>query len=214
MATAKDSFGVQAAKFSMYAPAVAFVLGLFLLSQPGDSTAGAKTMAQVRIAVGGLNAALLLGGLAMGVVALSLVGKFGREGILGRAIVGVTVNGLLVGLMAIALVPAMSAGRVRNRVVGHWRGPQATPARAMDVAFDADGTFTMASAPGVVAPKVAVAGHWYFTRDQLIGVEVDRVDTGDPGAVGKKMGLGKVKTISDAELVLSTDHGDERFARE
>ena len=213
MPKARDSFGVQAAKFSMYAPVVAFLLGTCLVSQPGDSTAAAKTMAGVRSAIAILNTVLIVGGLGLGVAALASTRKYGRDGILVRALVGVGLNGLLLAVAAVTLGPLLLGGPSRSKVVGHWRGPVGDPAHTVDVTFAADGTYTFTNAGTALGPA-AVDGQWVYTADRVIGLTVGHVTVGNPAAVGKQIGLGRVRSATGSELVLATDHGDERFVRQ
>jgi hypothetical protein len=75
-------------------------------------------------------------------------------------------------------------------------------------AFASDGTFRfVGSGPGAVTAD----GHWVITKDRLIGLTIEH--SGDPAAVGEKLGLGTIRSIDDSQMVLKTTNGDETYRR-
>src|SRR5688572_19184773 len=102
----KQSFGEQAARFSLYAPFAVLLIGLLTL--------GNRDQWGVGITIGVINILLLVAGLGLGIVALLSMRRFGRERILGRAIVGILLNGLAVGFIASALFPLLQNAGVRR----------------------------------------------------------------------------------------------------
>lgn len=102
-ASPRPNFYQQAAKASWVAPVVALVLGCLTRgsSERSPMTGGI---------VGLINVAMTFTGLVMGIVALFGVRKYGSRGILAPAIVGLVLNGLLVGsLIAVILIVIRSA---------------------------------------------------------------------------------------------------------
>lgn len=89
-----DNRGVQAAKFSLYAVGMVFLLGCVLSSITSnaakDAGDGARSTARmVGMAIGVLNLSLIVAAFAAGIYALISMRRFGRRGILWRAIAGV-----------------------------------------------------------------------------------------------------------------------------
>src|SRR5256885_694020 len=139
MRDSKESFGVQAARFSMYVPVAVLLIGCF--------SRGSRDQPSVVIALFWLNVALIVAGFLLGIVALLSIRKFGTEGILGRAIVGVVLNGLAVALLVTVVLPLTRVIDVRNQVVGHWQLTNKTDPsiKQLDLTFNKDGTFVFIS---------------------------------------------------------------------
>lgn len=88
-------FARQAATFSLAAPFVAMaVTGLSREAVRGNRVA--------MIIVGGTNILLIVSGFILGVIALVRTKKCGREGIFGKAITGVCINGFFIAAMLIS----------------------------------------------------------------------------------------------------------------
>lgn len=84
----KESFPQQAAKFSAYSPiCVLFLIVLFAVIR-GD-----------KFLLGILNTALAFCGLIAAILALLSIPRVGKKGILGYALVGIVLNGLLVAMV-------------------------------------------------------------------------------------------------------------------
>src|SRR2546423_750075 len=98
MRDSKESFGVQAARFSMYVPVAVVLIGCF--------SRGSGDQPSVVIAHFWLNVAPILAGFVLGIVALLSIRPFGTGGILGRAIVGVWLH-----VRALALARATVVAR-------------------------------------------------------------------------------------------------------
>jgi riboflavin transporter FmnP len=91
-----DSFAKQAALFSLLAPFVSFGIGIFGQAAVRGSRAGAFIL-------GCVSTFLILAGFVLGIVALCGMKKHGRKGILGKAVAGVCINGILVLGMVLAI---------------------------------------------------------------------------------------------------------------
>ena len=89
----------------MLAPLIAIAMNLF-----GRQAVQGNRFAM--IILGGTSTLLILLGFAFGIVALTGVRKHGAKGILGRAIAGICINGVIIAFMLIA-IPAF-ARAVRN----------------------------------------------------------------------------------------------------
>src|SRR4051794_635144 len=107
-----QNFGVQASRFSLYAPLVALGLGLCTMSTHEYRPVG--------IFIGVLNLVLIFAGFVLGIVALCTIRKYGSKGILGRAIGGLVLCGLLLLAAVFVFSVAARAGGAKQQVVGHW----------------------------------------------------------------------------------------------
>lgn len=204
----RQSFGEQAARFSLYVPLAAILLGC--LSRGGDE-------AGVAMAIGLMNLILIVAGFVLGIAALVSMLVYGRQRILARALVGVLVNGVFLVSAATLLLPAFSAKRVRDQVVGRWQldsqaGRDAPPA-GIDVDLKKDGTFRLTRHDGAGGVAAAYSGNWGLDRKRTLGVKVQRVEAGDPSVVGETLALGVVKSVDGRRLVLKTDAGDDVLRR-
>ena len=100
----RASFARQAATASLAAPLVAMALGfLSTHAARGDRVATMVVTCTVLL--------LILTGFVLGIVALVQTRKYGTRGILGKAVAGVCINGLLIGLILVALPAAINAAR-------------------------------------------------------------------------------------------------------
>lgn len=104
--TPASSFPQQAAKFSFYAPLVAIFLGFIIQPQVQGNR-------MAMVVLGLTSTILIIAGLVFGIVALAAIKRHGREGILGRALVGTCINGLLVLAMLIA-IPGLIMTMAKN----------------------------------------------------------------------------------------------------
>lgn len=99
-----NSFARQAAWFSLLAPFVA--IGVNIVGQQAVQGNGAGM-----IVLGGAGTLLILLGFVFGVVALFGMKKQGKKGILGKALAGVCINGVILFLMLIAIPTFIRAAR-------------------------------------------------------------------------------------------------------
>jgi hypothetical protein len=193
----KQSLGEQAARFSLYTPITVGLINCF--------TMGNRDQAGVATAILAINVCLILAGFGLGIYALLSMRRFGRQRILWRSIVGLTWNGLIIGIL-LTLVPLMLVGQMRNRVVGHWRlvsGPN-VPAGQIEFTFGDDGTFRLErSMSDRTFPPLT--GRWVINRSRVLGL----VFEGD----GNPTGFGTVKTVDDHQMILGTDKGNEVYTR-
>jgi len=205
-ANERQSFGEQAARFSLYAPFAVLIIGVLTAhnrNEPGVATA----MLIISII-------LILAGLGLGVTALILMGRYGRRRILGRAVVGVGFNGLIAVVVVMALLPLVVAGRMKSKLAGHW-STQVTVnhvANTIDLILDKDGTFHFDSASGGAA-TTSLSGTWMMDRAKVLGVHIEQVSHGDPSAAGQSIGLGRIQSVDDQQMILKTDKGQEVYTR-
>jgi hypothetical protein len=89
-------FARQAASYSLAAPLVAMALSGFCREEVRRNHVS-------MMIVGSINTLLLLSGFILGVIALYRTKKCGREGIFGKAIVGVCINGLFIAAILISI---------------------------------------------------------------------------------------------------------------
>jgi hypothetical protein len=102
--TAKKPFAFQAAQASLLAPLTA--VGVSIVVNVGM---GNQATPLAKIITGSLCVLLIVLGLVFGIVALFGVRRHGSKGILGRAVAGVCVNGILIAFMAISIPGFMKA---------------------------------------------------------------------------------------------------------
>jgi hypothetical protein len=100
-------FARNAAMFSLAAPLIAFCIGLFVQPQ-------VRGIRVAMIAFGLTQMLLILSGFVLGIVAWTATRRIGREGILGTAIAGTCINGLLI-LLSLMLVPALKKAAERAK---------------------------------------------------------------------------------------------------
>lgn len=200
-----QTFGVQAARFSLYVPLALAVINLLTL--------GNRKERGVALAVGAIDAALVLAALILAVAALISMRRYGRKGIYGRAVAGLVLNGLIIASSIFVLVPVMLTARMQKQLIGHWQMHTASAGQPVqhDLVLNGDGTYRLTRSGAVGA--VALDGRWVLTPQHAVGVAIDHVSTGDPAAVGKQFGLGTVKTLSGEQLVLATSNGEETYQR-
>lgn len=123
---ARRSLFHQAAKYSLYAPIAALLLGmtgnivLDDLSETGFARLGG-------LAIGVFNIFLILSGFAAGIVALFGIGRHGAKGIVGPAVPGMLISGILILFMALA-TPALlrAVEKARHNQAGKPE-PDASP---------------------------------------------------------------------------------------
>ena len=204
----RQSFGEQAARFSLYAPIAAIVINFATMTnkEPG-----------VGMAIGWINLTLVLLGFVLGIAALVSMRTYGRRRILGRATVGVLLNTLILVSAASFLLPAYRAKQVREQVVGAWR-LQATPGGGgpsgqLDITFKPDGTFQLARSDGDGILVGSLSGKWVFSRNKQVGVVVERAEGAAAYRIGETVGLGQVRSIDERQMILKTDKGEEVFRR-
>jgi hypothetical protein len=99
-------FAFQAAQASLFAPLVA--IGMSMVVNVGMGNQAAPL---VKIITGSLCVLLIVLGFVFGIVALFGVRRHGKKGILGRAIAGVCINGILVALMLVSIPGFMAAAK-------------------------------------------------------------------------------------------------------
>jgi hypothetical protein len=206
----RESFGHQAAKFSLYAPIVALALGCVLngaLSKPSDDPSAGTT----RLALAAINLMLIIAGTILGVVALASMRKHGTRGILVRSIVGLFLNVGLLAMMASVFLFNPVAGAT-SRIVGDWAGTLQPKGRQMDLHLAKD-----MSAQCIIHgehPR-SIAAHWAVLRDKdpaapyWLILQIDAKDSPDGKAVNIKW---KITHIEPDTLSLEGEH-PETYAR-
>ena len=104
-ANPKPNFGMQCAKASWIAPIIAVVLNLITLQgNPNDQHGGVLT----RTIIGFASLVIYAIGLVLGIMALTSIRRYGRRGIVGPAIVGVSINGALVVIFLLVIMIALA----------------------------------------------------------------------------------------------------------
>src|SRR3954452_1975046 len=196
----EQSFGEQAARFSLYAPFTALVIGLL--------SNGSRGQPSVAITLFGINVLLVIAGLSLGVVALLSMRRYGRQRILGRAVVGVLFNGMIITALIALVLPLVLAGGIKNRLPGHWsiESARGQAPETIAITLNEDGSFAFESSRDG-ATTASFSGTWTLTRARVLGITIEHVTHGDASAVGKRIGLGSVKSIDDNHMVLQTDIG-------
>jgi hypothetical protein len=108
-ASSAGSFARQAALFSLLAPLVS--IGVNVVGH--QSVQGNQVGMMV---LGGTCTLLILAGFVLGIVALIGTRKHGRKGILGRAIAGICINGIIICFMLVAIPSFLKAAeRAKER---------------------------------------------------------------------------------------------------
>jgi len=102
--SSKKPFAVQAAQASLLAPLTAFGLGIIVNVGMANQSSPLS-----QIITGSLCVLLIVLGLVFGIVALFGVRRYGKKGILGRAIAGICINGILIAFMVISIPGFMKA---------------------------------------------------------------------------------------------------------
>ncbi len=202
----KQSIGEQLARFSLYVPLVVMVLGFC-------TTGITERERDVGIALFYFNVALIVSGFLAGIAALISISRFGRSGILYRALGGIILNGIVIVATFAFLLPVIRTAQMREAIVGHWtltQGP--TLAAKVEVQLEKDGRFRFTADDGT-NPVATIAGRWAFTRDHLLGFSVEEITNGNPEMTGKKIGVGTVLSADKAQMVLKTDKGNETYRK-
>ncbi len=111
LTTTKTPFAFQAAQASLLAPLIAFGMNMVVNVGMGN-----QASAVVNIITGSLAVLLIVLGFAFGVVALFGIRRHGKKWIMGRAVTGVCINGILILFMALSIPVFMKAAeRARER---------------------------------------------------------------------------------------------------
>src|ERR1035437_6699310 len=95
----KKPFAFQAAQASVLAPLISIGLGVTM-----NVGLGSQTTPVARIITGSLCTLRIGSGFLFGISALFGIRRYGGKGILGRAIVGIVINGLLLICMGLAVM--------------------------------------------------------------------------------------------------------------
>jgi uncharacterized protein YegJ (DUF2314 family) len=118
-----SSFPQQAAICSLVAPLISFVIGIFVQPQVRGN--------HIAMIVLGLSSTLLIiAGLILGIVALVVTKRHGREGIFRKALTGTCINGLLVLMMVIGIAGLLTArerARARPSQTGVQQSNESSP---------------------------------------------------------------------------------------
>jgi hypothetical protein len=118
-ADASRAFAKQAATVSLAAPFVG--MGVNILSQ--QAIQGNRA---AMVIVGCTAMLLIVAGFLLGIMALVQTKRYGRQGIFGKAIAGVCINGLLIGLMLIS-IPGLKKAAERAKEIQRERLQQQQP---------------------------------------------------------------------------------------
>jgi hypothetical protein len=207
MSESRQSFGVQAARFSLFVPLTVVFIGVL-------TRINAANAPSVGIAVAWINGGLIVLGFILGLVALISMRRFGPKGIFARAITGVVINGLLLFVLIGVVMAARGLSRNRQLLHGHWQ-MQSSPDKSykqLDLSLNADNSFVLDGDKPDGAP-IRMSGSWKIAERGMLGVTINSVQGADANMNGKHVELGAVKTIDDQQLILSTEKGDETYRR-
>ncbi len=123
LTTTRKPFAFQAAQASLLAPLIAFGVNIVV-----NAGSGNQASAAVNIITGSLSVLLIVLGFAFGVAALFGIRRHGKKGIMGRAVSGVCINGILIVFMAISIPVLMKAAeRAKARQRQNGGQEQAQP---------------------------------------------------------------------------------------
>ena len=202
----KQSLGEQLARFSLYVPVVILVLGFC-------TTGVTQRDRSVGVALFYLNVTLIVLGFLAGIGALVSMSRFGKSGILGRAIGGLLLNGLAIGALLAFLTPLVRTAQMRTALVGDWALVQAPDLNAkIDVHFDKDGRFRFTTDDALNSPAV-FSGKWALTSNRVVAIKIEQVENGNQEMVGQSIGLGSIESVDQKQMVLKTDKGHETYQK-
>lgn len=204
MSESTNSFGEQAARFSLYAPFTVLLIGVI--------TFGNRNQPGVAIAVAVINLLLIAAGFVFGIIALFSMRRFGRSRIMGRAVAGLLLNGLVIAACVSFTLPLIMFSRARSQMIGHWHVRTKPGVPQIDVTFNKDGTIHFVILPPA-APAISMDGRWEMSQDRSVVTTIAHVTGSDRTSEGKTIGLGHFKSATDHELVMGTDHDDEIYDR-
>jgi acyl carrier protein len=105
---ARRRFFEQAALFSVLAPFVVFLVGVFVQRH-------IRGHIPAMILIGVVQVGIVLAGLVLGIVALTRVGKTGRKGIFGRALAGTILNTVFLFLMGVLFLTNIRTAALKAR---------------------------------------------------------------------------------------------------
>src|SRR5258705_548673 len=109
----KEPFAYTAAKFGIYAPIIAIALNGALAAQSSSSSATGPGVVIAKLIVSLLATACIAAGAVFAIIALCSTSRLGKEGLLGRGISGLVLNGILLALFAVAFVNGFTKGFTR-----------------------------------------------------------------------------------------------------
>ncbi len=211
----REGFVFQAARVGVWAPVIAIGLGFVVQGGLRQATSvGGVSAAMVMLAV--VNSLMLGVGLLMSVVALVGVRKHGAKGLLVRGVVGLLLNGLLVGAIVWVAMGNFSA-QMQRRMAGNWVFTSSEAGgMTQRLELRGDGRFELKTR-GSGGGEAEVDGTWRVGRRQevvYLMLVADRVAGGASRAV-----LGKVQGVVVAEsgkneMELSWGGERRRYRRE
>src|SRR4026208_1790405 len=106
----KEPFAYTAAKLGIYAPIFAILLNAGLALHASSSTANATGVLVAKLIVPILGVAFIAAGAVFSIVALCNTSRLGKEGLLGRGISGLVLNGILLTVFALTFVSGFTQG--------------------------------------------------------------------------------------------------------
>ena len=109
----KEPFAYTAAKLGIYAPILAIVLNAGLALHASSSTANATGVLAAKLIVPILGVAFIAAGAVFSIVALCNTSRLGKEGLLGRGVSGLVLNGILLAFFAVTFVNGFAQGFTR-----------------------------------------------------------------------------------------------------
>jgi hypothetical protein len=207
MSETRQSFGVQAARFSLFAPLAVILIGV-------TTRLSAAQIPSVAIAIAWINGGLIVLGFLLAIAALISMVRFGPEGILMQATIGLVLNGALLLVLLSVIMSARALVRNRQLLMAHWQlqsGPDKS-FKSLELTLDPNNTFVIEGDKND-GTHIKTDGTWTVSGGGLIGVTVDHANGENSQLKGKHMDLGTVRTLNEQQLILGTDKGDETYRR-
>jgi hypothetical protein len=109
----KEPFAYTAAKLGIYAPIIAIALNGAVAAQSSLSSANGSGVVFAKLIVSLLSTACIAAGAVFAIIALCNTSRLGKEGLLGRGITGLALNGILLAILASAFVHGFTQGFTR-----------------------------------------------------------------------------------------------------
>jgi hypothetical protein len=197
-----QTFGEQAARFSLYAPLMVLVIGIFRYAN--------KSQPQILYILLGVNLFLVLAGSLLGIAALLSMRWYGRRGILVRAVVGVVINATALIGAAFVWLPVLAHHQLEQKLLGRWttQSTDGTPQDTITLYLSKEGRFTEERSTNHEL-WLRFYGSWVLTEDHELELKVDEVPPQLATMMGKQFDLGTLQSVDANEMVFKTTRGGQ-----
>jgi hypothetical protein len=202
------SFAQNVALFSLLAPIAAAGFDYFANSLRNEDPLVGRVL--------GLTAIILVPvGLAASVIALAFIPRLGKTGILWQALGGLSLNGVLMVVMAWVFVLASKGGvptlddmDLRQQLIGEWVADK--DGVTMGIELRRDGSFRVLHLHSGIS-VADFSGKWAVQNRDLY-LNVDTIVDGNREAIGNKLNW-SIDKLERNELVLGWASGQTRYER-